>query len=83
MIDIKTVFVFSTILTIFNWIVMAMLWVPYRRRFAGINHWMLGYTFISTGMLVILFRIVLSEFFLFLFGNLLIVFGVKRKINLV
>ena len=76
MIDIKTVFVFSTILTLFNWIVMAMLWVPYRRRFAGINHWMLGYTFISTGMLVILFRIVLSEFFLFLFGNLLIVFGI-------
>jgi PAS domain S-box-containing protein len=55
---------------------MAALWTPYRKRFAGVNHWMLSYTLISAGMLLLILRTILPSFFSVLLGNLSIASGV-------
>jgi len=86
--DIRTLILLNFIVNVINVGTMAIIWVQYRKRFAGLSFWLVNMLCHAIGIGLILMRGVIADFFaivlsntLLLCGSIFILIGLERFVG--
>lgn len=80
-IDVRTLFVNYVLAAALSLVVMGLLWVQNRRRFAGIGFWLLDYTLHLIALALLVLRGVVPDLVSIVVANVLIIGGAMLLLN--